>query len=443
MIAKKRQVKWVNFVLVSLLLVVLAACSSNNSNGSPSTQTPEGSVSSSANNDEPIVITYSTYRAEDEQIFAELIAKFQDENPLITVKFETNKDTNAYYQTLKANLSSGKAPDVFDVHPNTDYITFVKEGMLADLSNEIFVKNYQEGPKALTTVDGKIYGFNHAINLISMIYNKEIFAKYSLEAPKDWNDFIRIMKTLKEGGEGGIAYAGGDLKGVWIFNAIANELMGPEAYKSFIEGIDSGALTTIKEVDGVYTALKTLSEYNKQQLLFTNSDGIGYPQSLSLLAQGKAPMVLMGTWTFGTKEADYPGIDVGIFPVPTLDGTDIGYAEPAQISTVFAKSKHIEAAKKWVNFLASAENAEIYANKAKMTTSVKNVNAAFTGADILAAQMEKGVNVIPIVNTPNVEIYQKAFDDLKVNILFKGADVDAEIAKFEEVLKKADLKNVK
>ncbi|MCD9026188.1 ABC transporter substrate-binding protein [Cohnella silvisoli] len=443
MTIRKQRSKWLVSALCFVLLFSLAACGGTKDETKETQPSTGESASTQEANTEPVTITYSTFRAEDEQIFKKLIDKFQKENPGITVKFDTNKDAGAYYQTLKANIASGQAPDVFDLHPNTNYTDFAKDGVIADLSDQPFVANYQDGPKALTTIDGKIYGFNHAVNLICVIYNKEIFKNHNVDVPKDWNDFVSIVNKLKAEGEGGIAYAGADVKAVWLFNAIANELMSPADYKAFAEGIDNGSIKTIRDNVKIYTALKTLSEYNKQGLLYTNSDGVKYPQSLSLFAQKKAPMVIIGTWTFGTKETDYPGIDVGIFPIPTLEGTQVGYAEPAQISVVNAKSKHIEAAKKWVNFLGSPENATFYVNNAKMTTTVKDVEANFSGADILAAQMEKEVHVFPIFATPNMESYQVDYEEMKTNILFKGADVDKEIAAFEQLLKKADLKNVK
>lgn len=392
---------------------------------------------------EPVEITYSTFRAEDEAIFKGLIEKFQTENTSIKVKFDTNKDTAAYDTTLMANIQSGAAADVFDVHPSNQYVSFAREGVAVDLSDMDFVKNYADGPKALTTIDGKIYGYNHAINLICMIYSKEAFKKAGVDVPKDFNDFVAIMKKLKDSGYGGVAYAGGDVKSAWIRNQIFNEIMGADAYKKFMEGIDSGDIVTIKDNAQVYSALKTLSAYNKNNILYANSVSVKYPQSLSLFAQKKAAIVNMGTWTFGTKETDYPGIDVGIFATPTLDQTTNAYAEPAQISMVNAASKNIDAAKKWVNFLANAENAATYISKTKMTPTIKGVKADFDGGDILSAQMDKGVVVLPILAQPNNEFYLINWDTMNENILFKGADVDMEIAKFEAALKKADLKNKK
>jgi raffinose/stachyose/melibiose transport system substrate-binding protein len=392
---------------------------------------------------EPVTITYTTFRYEDEAIYQTLIEKFQKENPEITVKFDTNKDQSAYYSTLRANIQSGENVDVMDVHAGPEMVTWAREGIIADLSDLEFVKNYADGPKALTSVDGKVVGYSQAVNMILCIYNKEIFTKHGVDVPKDWNDFVAIVKKLKDAGEGGVAYCGGDVRAGWLGNAIMTQVLGTDGYKAMKEGMDKGDIVTIKDNAQVVTALKTLSEYNKQKILFDAFDGIKYPQSLSLFAQKKAPIVIMGTWTFGTKEADYPGIDQGIFAIPTMDKSGVAYAEPAQTACVAASSKGLEASKKFVDFLASPENIAIYMGKAKMTPTIKGVKSDFPGADMLSAQMEQGMNVLPVFDIPKNELWHASWDVLMENILIKGADVDKEIDAFEAALKKADVKNKK
>lgn len=392
---------------------------------------------------EPVTITYSTFRAEDEAIFKTIIENFQKANPTITVNFDTNKDTGAYYTNLKAALQSGTAADVFDVHPGNDFVQFAQEGIALDLSDMEFIKNYQDGPKDLTTIDGKVFGYNQAINLECMIYNKEIFKTVGVDVPKDWADFVAIMNKLKDAKYGGIAYPGGAVSWGWLGNAVLSQTMGATAYKDIKEGIDKGDVVTVKDNAKFYSALKTLSAYSTEKLLYDNSVSVQYPQSLSLFAQKKTAVMMMGTWTFGTKDTDYPGIDVGIFPIPTLDGISTGYGEAAQISMINAASKGIAAAKTWVNYLASTDAANYYISKAKMTPTIKGVVADFPGVELLSAQMDKGVVVNPIAVVSKVDFWDSQFQEMFKNILFKGADVDKEVATFEAALKKADIKNKK
>jgi len=388
-------------------------------------------------------ITYSSFRYEDEAIYKALIDKFQKENPKITVKWDTNQDTNAYYTALKANLQSGQAADVFDVHPNANFVSFAADGVLADLSSLAFVKNYQAGPKAMTTIGGKVYGYNQDVNLICVIYNKDVFKKVGVAAPRNWADFVSITNKLKQAGFGGMAYIGGTVKADWLTNAIFCEVMGPTDYKALQEGIDSGKLMTIKDNAKAMTGLKTLAAYYAEKIFYDNSDTLQYPQSLALFAQKKAAQIMMGTWTFGTKATDYPDVDQGIFPVPTLASTDIAYAEGGQVACVNAGSRNIDAAKKFVDFLATAENSSIYIAKSKMTPTIKGVKAEFSGIDMLNAQMAKGVNVLPVAVTTNDTIWSPFWKAMAENILFKGADVNKEVATFEAALVKSDLKNKK
>lgn len=444
----KKIVKVLSLLVVATMLfgIALVGCGGTKENATKDVTTSQATTNEVKKEEpikEPVTITYSSFRYEDEAIFQKLVDKFQTENPDIKVKLDLNKDTGAYYQTLRANVVSGENLDVFDIHPSADFTKFIAEGYMVDLSGLDFVKNYTDGAKVLTTIDGKVYGYNQAVNLQLCIYNKEKFKKYGVDVPKDFNDLVAIVNKMKAGGEGGIAYCGGDVKSAWLRNAMMNEEGGADNFKTFWEGVDSGTITSIKDNAAIYSAIKTLAAINESKILYDNAVSIKYPQSLALFAQGKAPIVYMGTWTFGTADKDYPGIDFGIFPMPTLSKANVAFAEPAQISCIYSKSKYIEAGKKWINFLATPENSAIYIGQTKMTPTLKGVKLDFKGADLLTAQIEKGVVVFPIAKQPNADAYTAALDNLGVNILFKGADVDKEIAAFDAVLKKADLKNKK
>lgn len=446
----KKMVRLLSLIVAvfMLLAVGLVGCGTKNEEAAKNTttQTTAANVESKKEEPkkEPVTIAYSTFRAEDEAIYKTLIDKFQKENPEITVNFQTNKDTNAYYQGLKADIQSGAAPDVFDMHIGNDFLSYGKEGIISDLSGLDFIKNYSDGAKELTTIDGKIYGYTQAVNMILGIYNKEIFNKYGItEVPKDWNEFVAIVKKLKDGGEGGIAYCGADVKAFWLNNLLMVEDMGAQGFKKFFEDMDKGDIVSIKDNIQAYDVLKTLSEFNKNKLLYDNSESVKYTQALSLFAQKKAPIVIMGTWTFGTKETDYPGIDQGIFAIPTFNKANVAYAEAAQTACVFSKSKNINEAMKFVNFLATPENSALYITQSKMTPTVKGVKADFSGADMLSSQIEKGITVLPVVDQPKKELYDGIWNKLIENILFKGNDVDKEIADFDAAYKKLDIKNKK
>ena len=154
-------------VLTAVFFTLLVGCGGSGNKSSSSSDTSSSSNNASSSGDtskkaedsqKPVTIVHTSFRYEDEAIIQELADKFHNENPNITVKLDFNQDTAAYYQTLKANLSSGGNIDTFDIHPNFDFVTYAREGVIVDLTNEPFAANLTDGAKSIATVDGKVYG---------------------------------------------------------------------------------------------------------------------------------------------------------------------------------------------------------------------------------------------------------------------------------------------
>ena len=435
----KKSLLWITILVLSISMVAafsLAGCKTTTSAETTAAATTAAETTTAA---KPVTINYFTWRSEDDAVWKQVIAEFQKANPNITVSITYSKDNTAHYNTLTANLPTGEGLDVVDIHGNTNYIKYIDAGLILDASNEPFVANLTDGVKALVTYKDKVWGFPAVQNLIGCIYNKTLFAQNNVGVPKDYADFVTIMTTLKSKGLGGVAYLGKDVGIDWLFNCLYCEGFGAPAYKAFMEKIDKGELTNIKDDAGAYSVLQEFADLNKNKMLYENSASTGYPQSLALFAQQKTAVVMMGTWTFGTAENDYPGIDFGYFPFPSSAKAGIGYGEIGQISCVAANSKNIEAAKKFVNFLA--EHNDIYTNGTKMMSTMKTVTNNFKGADVVKAQIDKGVEILSIRVTPNDAAWINSFQDAGKNILFKGANVDSEISNLEKILIKADLKS--
>ena len=439
----KKSLLWIVVVLLSIAMVAafsLYGCKAEEEaveeEAAPAVEAPAEEEAVAA---EPVTINYFTWRQEDDAVWQQVISEFEAANPNITVEISYSADNTAHYNTLTANLPTGEGLDVVDIHGNPNFLRYIDEDLLLDLTDEPFVANLTDGVKEITEYKDKFWGFPAVQNLIGCIYNKTLFEENGVEVPTDYADFVNIMATLKSAGLGGVAYLGKDVGIDWLFNCLYCEGFGAAAFKAFKESIDNGELTNMADNEGAYSVLKQFADMNEKGILYANSDTTGYPESLTLFAQQKAPVVMMGTWTFGTAENDYPGIDFGYFPFPSSASPGIGYGEIGQISCVAANSKNIEAAKLFVNFLA--ERNDIYTEGTKMMSTMKTVTNTFKGADVVKAQIAKGAVMLSIPIIPNQDLWGNSFADMGKNILFKGADVDSEIAKFETVLVNADLKS--
>ncbi len=368
-------------------------------------------------------IKYSTWRIEDKAVWDQLVAKFEKENTGIKVLMDYYTDNSVYYSTLSANIVTGTSLDVFDHHPNDQLYIKAADGIMADLSALPFVKNLPADSKNLVTFNRQVIGYNPGINMICLIYNKTILDQNKIKPPASFKELVSAVAALKAKGYGGIAYLGSDVKTDWMSNAVGSTIMGPAAYKTFLEDMDKGKVSDIRTYPGIMPVFQTMKAIAQNKLLYDNSVSTSYAASISLFAQKKTAFVMMGTWTFGTAKTDYPGIAFGIIPVPTLSGSKF-YAEPAQITCVFAGSKNIAASKKWVEFLSRAENASLYLNSVKWTPSMNGITMSFEGADMLTAALKQGVAVLMPPSTPNTQIWRQGLNQAYSDLLFDNKELD-------------------
>src|SRR5690606_13057408 len=89
---------------------------------------------------------------------------------------------------------------------------WIDAGLIADLSGEEFVKNYNPvDVENSTTYNGKVYGINLGkVAFSGLYYNKKLFAESNLQVPKTWDEFKNVVETLKGKGVSPLGFAGKD-----------------------------------------------------------------------------------------------------------------------------------------------------------------------------------------------------------------------------------------
>ena len=438
----KKMMKVVSLVLVILMAVgVLAACGHPASEGTgaeTSTETQQGSETAGATEGD-IVLNYRTFRTDDEEIMKELIAKFESENPGIKINYSAERDETAYYQKLQADMVAGEDVDVFDAHPRADYVTMIRSGNVLDISDLEFNQNYDPGVASVSSVDGKNYGYIPAVNLLCVFYNKDLFEEMGVEVPTTYEELKTVVAKSKEAGYGGIAYPGATVVGNWMANTLLNESMQTEKmHDEYWTKIGNGELTDFNTVPEARTAFDTLAAINKDGLLYDNSAGTQLDQTLALFQQGQASMMFMGTWELLNLDTNYAGMKSGLFTMPTLEDSTYTHGEPGQIISIYSKSKNLDAAKKWVEFLASPENAQIYTDFARTTPTIEGVEMTFEGAELLDELKQKGITTQPLNDAENYDIWGNIVVNMYTELLFGSGDVDAQLAEVDRLLKEAD-----
>lgn len=335
-------------------VLTLAACSSGSSkNTSSGKQTIE---------------VFST-KTENAATLKELAADFHKENPNITVNVTAPADGGT---VLKTRLTKNNIPDVISGGGDATFLELAKANVLEDLSNQEFIKELQTPYlKAVTSMYGssKIYGVPYATNASGIIYNKDIFAKYNIEAPKTWDEFTKAIGVLKSNGVTPLelGFQGTDK---WTTMCIWNSVAPSLQPSDFATKIKENKTTFTKDMKPVTQKFLDVIDYGQNNFM-----GKSYNDTLSDFASGKSGMIINGSWTVPVIRQTNPKINFGLVPFPTTnDASKNKLSSGVDVLLAVGKnSSHKDADKKFVSFMMKKENATKYINEQVAFSAVKGV----------------------------------------------------------------------
>lgn len=154
------------------------------------------------------------YVADQKDLVEELNKTFEEANPNIEVD-GSYAPTEQLQSTLRTQLASGTAPDIFGVWPGGGNVmaldVIAPSGYLADLSGEPWASQVPGGLKGVTQVDGKQLMLPLIQLPIGVFYNKKVFADIEIDTaappagtptpggqlPTTWAKFLALCDTVK------------------------------------------------------------------------------------------------------------------------------------------------------------------------------------------------------------------------------------------------------
>ncbi|NCX36381.1 MAG: extracellular solute-binding protein, partial [Actinobacteria bacterium] len=145
-------------------------------------------------------IEFHHWRGEDKTVFDAIIAKFEAANPGVKVT-QVIKDSTSYQATALTTIRSNPKAAVFTTFRGGQFNDFFKANMVADITNQRFVKNNViQSALAPATVGGKVYGIPYQSLFNNPLYNADMFAKKGWKVPKNWTQLLAFCKTAKADG---------------------------------------------------------------------------------------------------------------------------------------------------------------------------------------------------------------------------------------------------
>ena len=316
-------------------------------------------------------LTLWSWRQEDRAQYEQFIDTFEAANPGITVKFETFEAAN-YNTILATALAGGTGPDLMMVRAYGGLENIAVPGYLEALTTETVPALADFAAPAIAAesvrADGKIYAVPFASQTMLVIYNKKIFADLGIEEPQTWADFLASAQKIKDAGI--FPFANGTAT-AWqnetIVSALTSSIMGRDFYNDLAAG--NTDFNDPRYLEAL-TKLKEISAYFPDGFI-----GLDYPSAQQLFSSGMAAMFAGGSFELATFKTQNPDIELGVFAAPGIEASDEklvgvfydgGYA-------MNAAGSNKEASLKFLNYLASQEFGQAFANTLNNISTVPGV----------------------------------------------------------------------
>lgn len=308
-----------------------------------------------------VTLTIESWRNDDLPIWrGKIIPAFEKLHPNIKVRFAPTAPTE-YNAALNSKLEAGTAGDLITCRPFDVPLQHFNKGRLLPLNDLKGMDNFTPVAKtAWTTDDGKTtFCVPIAAVMHGFMYNKDAFDKLGLKPPATVPEFYAALDKIKADGRY-VPLAMGT-KDTWEASQLAYQNIGPVYYKGE-EGRKALIAGKARLTDAAWVEpLRQMAKW--KPYLAEGFESQTYPDSQNMFTLGRAAIYPTGSWEIASfnKQA---GFKLGAFPPPVPKAGDKCYISdhPDIGMGLNAKSKNVEAAKTFLEFVASKEFATIFAN---------------------------------------------------------------------------------
>ena len=386
-------------------------------------------------------IEFHHWRPEDKVVLQGIIDKFETANPGTKIN-QVIMSSVDYTNLAFAKINTNKKAAVFVTSRGGQFNQFYAGGLLADLSNQRFMKQNVIA-SALTpgTVNGKVYGLPYQSLFNNPLYNADLFAKQGWKVPTTWTQTLAFCKTAKAAGFIPFAWPGATRgnAGQIINSFLMNSAPDLATLEARILAIDTGKadLTApwFVEIANKYKAMADAGCFP------ANPTGYNDTVAPADFASGKAAIYPTGTFGMSTVTKLNPAMSgkMKMMSMITTDAKPLyqGITNNTFILSVNAKASSTDQriAAAFISFLAQAENAQAYAVGTSQHVSIINVDYA-ANIDLLNTSdiMGKKLLLAPRFLFNNVNNVRNPLEDALIAIT-GGADVTKTLTDTSKTIK--------
>ncbi|MCL2552671.1 MAG: ABC transporter substrate-binding protein [Actinomycetia bacterium] len=352
-----------------------------------------------------------------------LSAKFEKAHPGVKIKLQQAPTANGAWGTLWNSLLQSKSVDLLALQAPTQAgfapgytslkaqgaAALIEAGQLVDLKDQPFMKNYDPTMQAaMAGRNGHIYGVMAAEYSAAgaMWYKKDLLAKYHLDVPTTFQQFLDECETLKKAGVTPIFVSGKDGMQGGVWQGVMNQMLmqgkapadsvkvGSDRADAFWKGTQSWTDPVYREASARYEKVMKYIEPNAAGVAQLTAPGVWASKS------DDYPFLLDGSWDGAVIQQANPKLNMGFFTMP---GTDDAAAnrltlKPDLTWVVPTSAKNKTLAMQWLTMFSEPEN---YKEWLKQTGSVSTQPALQnTGLSWMDWQNAHMTDAFPQLSSP-------------------------------------------
>ncbi|MFC9648763.1 ABC transporter substrate-binding protein [Streptomyces sp. NPDC056937] len=320
----------------------------------------------------------------EQKNFQKVLDAFSEKTGATTEFVSTGDNVST---VVGSKIEGGNAPDIAMVPQVGVLQQFAKQGWLKPLSaaaQQSVDANYASVWKKYGSVDGSLYGlYFKAAHKSTVWYSPDALDQAGVKPPKTYAEMLTSAQAVSDSGLSAFAVAGEDGWTLtdWFENIYLSQA-GPEKY-------DQLAAHTIKWTDPtVVKALTTLGTlFADKELVAGGQKGAlstDFPGSVEKVfgPEPEAGMVYEGDFVAGVAKDQFGrkiGEDATFFPFPAVDGGKAPVVSGGDAAVVLKDGKNQKAAMAFMEYLASPEAAEVWAEAGGFVSPNTKVDLAKYG----------------------------------------------------------------
>lgn len=366
----------------------------------------------------PIVLNYwRVFDGKDD--FAEIIAKYNQQHPYITINYKKLR-YDEYEEALLNAFAEDRGPDIFSIHntwvrkyeskiePLPDQTTMVFPITQGTIKKEVVpekrviksltLRDLKQGFADVVYSDvvlkDKIYALPLSLDNLVMYYNQDLFDQAGItEVPKYWNrDFQQTVKKLtKQDLKGNILQSGVSLgggKNIERYSDILAVLMMQNGASMMS---DSGQVLfqtipsqfTSQNYNPGLMALRFYTDFaNPIKEVYSWNNEL--ENSVDMFVSGKSAIMFGYAYHLPTIRSRAPKLNFLIEPLPQIEGATVPINMANYwVEAVSKKSLYKNEAWNFIQFMTNAENVTTYLKKTKKPTALRSlINSQMDDPDI-------------------------------------------------------------